>query len=85
MFFNLFIKIAQNNEKNKNNKCEILGWKSIILQVFLAITSFSILIIKRYYERPQRPLKIWFFDVSVHLFQLNQNQMIVNGILLIFY
>ena len=64
MFFNLFIKIAQNNEKNKNNKCEILGWKSIILQVFLAITSFSILIIKRYYERPQRPLKIWFFDVS---------------------
>ena len=64
MLFNLSKIILKRKENEDDNNCEILGIKSIILQVFLALASFSTLIIKRYFERPQRPWKIWFFDVS---------------------
>jgi hypothetical protein len=43
------------------------GILGIVIQVGLGILSFSVLVIKRFRERPQRPWKIWVFDTSKQL------------------
>lgn len=43
------------------------GLLGIIIQVGLGVLSFSVLIIKRLRENPQRPWKIWLFDTSKQL------------------
>lgn len=40
------------------------GLLSILVQVGLGCLSFSVLIIKRCYEHPKRPWKIWILDIS---------------------
>jgi hypothetical protein len=45
-------------------ECELLGPFSILIQGALGILALSSLVFKRWRERPQRPLKIWGFDVS---------------------
>eukprot|EP00053_Salpingoeca_punica_P013619 m.123194 g.123194 ORF g.123194 m.123194 type:complete len:264 (-) comp16244_c2_seq9:1831-2622(-) len=35
-----------------------------IVQVLLGCIAFSILVLKRFQEKPRRPLKIWWFDTS---------------------
>lgn len=46
------------------NECELLGPFALLVQLALGGLALTTLIFKRYRERPQRPLKIWLFDVS---------------------
>lgn len=45
-------------------ECQLLGEASIFIQGALGGLALLSLVYKRWRERPQRPLKIWFFDVS---------------------
>lgn len=45
-------------------KCELLGSFALIVQAALGGCAVLALVYKRWRERPQRPVKIWFFDVS---------------------
>lgn len=47
-----------------NGECRLLGPFAIFVQGALGLLALLSLVFKRYRERPQRPLKIWFFDVS---------------------
>jgi hypothetical protein len=47
-----------------NGECRLLGPFAIFVQGALGLLALLSLVYKRYRERPQRPLKIWFFDVS---------------------
>ena len=50
-----------------NTNCSMTGLLGIIIQLVLGVLSFSVLIIKRFREKPQRPWKIWIFDTSKQL------------------
>ena len=45
-------------------KCELLGPFAILVQAALGGLALLSLVYKRWRERPQRPIKIWSFDVS---------------------
>lgn len=47
-----------------NGECRLLGPFALIVQAALGGLALLALVFKRYRERPQRPLKIWAFDVS---------------------
>jgi hypothetical protein len=47
-----------------NGECQLLGPFAILVQGSLGCLALLALVYKRWRERPQRPLKIWFFDVS---------------------
>ncbi|KAH8676477.1 vacuolar membrane protein-domain-containing protein [Tricladium varicosporioides] len=47
-----------------NGECELLGPFAILVQGALGCCALLALVYKRWRERPQRPVKIWFFDVS---------------------
>jgi hypothetical protein len=47
-----------------NGECQLLGPFSIFIQGALGGLALLSLVYKRWRERPQRPLKIWTFDVS---------------------
>ncbi len=47
-----------------NGECQLLGPFAIFVQGALGCLALLALVYKRWRERPQRPLKIWFFDVS---------------------
>ena len=47
-----------------NGECRLLGPFAILVQGALGLLALLALVYKRWRERPQRPLKIWFFDVS---------------------
>lgn len=51
-----------------NGECQLLGPFSIIVQAALGALALLSLVYKRWRERPQRPLKIWAFDVSKQVF-----------------
>lgn len=42
----------------------MFGTFSVLIQLLLGVLAFSILIIKRFIEKPRRPWKIWWFDAS---------------------
>lgn len=44
--------------------CQLIGLVGILIQLVLAALSFSVLVYKRYKERPKRAWKIWFLDTS---------------------
>lgn len=48
-------------------KCELLGPVSIVIQSCLGLIACSSLLLKRRYEHPKRPWKVWFYDVSKQL------------------
>lgn len=48
----------------ENGECQLLGNFAILVQGVLGVAALSALVFKRWRERPQRPLKIWTFDVS---------------------
>ncbi|KAH6998282.1 vacuolar membrane protein-domain-containing protein [Ilyonectria sp. MPI-CAGE-AT-0026] len=48
--------------------CQLLGSFALIVQAALGGLALMSLVFKRWRERPQRPLKIWFFDVSKQVF-----------------
>lgn len=47
-----------------NGECSLLGPFAILVQSALGLLAMSALVFKRWRERPQRPVKIWFFDAS---------------------
>jgi hypothetical protein len=47
-----------------NGECRLLGPFAILVQGSLGCFALLALVYKRWRERPQRPVKIWFFDVS---------------------
>jgi len=47
-----------------NGECQLLGPFAIFIQAALGGLALLSLVFKRWRERPQRPLKIWGFDVS---------------------
>lgn len=47
-----------------NGECSLLGPFALLVQAALGGCALLALVYKRWRERPQRPLKIWFFDVS---------------------
>jgi hypothetical protein len=65
-------------EIESNSKCEMFGGFGFLIQAILGAAAFSILIVKRYIEKPRRPWKIWYYDVAkqiisslvLHLFNL---------------
>ncbi|KAL8923787.1 MAG: hypothetical protein Q9172_002968 [Xanthocarpia lactea] len=48
----------------QGGECQLLGEASIFIQGALGGLALLSLVYKRWKERPQRPLKIWSFDVS---------------------
>lgn len=52
------------HSKPDNGECQLLGNFAIFVQGALGLLAVMALVYKRWRERPQRPLKIWFFDVS---------------------
>ncbi|KAI1750961.1 vacuolar membrane protein-domain-containing protein [Xylaria castorea] len=49
-------------------ECRLLGPFALLVQLALGGLALLALVYKRWRERPQRPLKIWFFDVSKQVF-----------------
>lgn len=47
-----------------NGECRLLGPFAIFVQGALGLLAITALVFKRWRERPQRPVKIWIFDVS---------------------
>ena len=73
----LFIRNL-NETSSSETKCEMFGGFGFLIQAILGAAAFSILIVKRFVEKPRRPWKIWFYDVAkqiisslvLHLFNL---------------
>ncbi|KAK3395838.1 vacuolar membrane protein-domain-containing protein [Sordaria brevicollis] len=55
-------------QTDNNTECRLLGSFAILVQIALGCLAISSLVYKRWRERPQRPVKIWFFDVSKQVF-----------------
>ncbi|KAG0650955.1 Vacuolar membrane [Hyphodiscus hymeniophilus] len=55
---------GKDEPKPDNGECELLGPFAIVVQGALGALALLALVYKRWRERPQRPVKIWFFDVS---------------------
>ncbi|WEW57969.1 hypothetical protein PRK78_003436 [Emydomyces testavorans] len=51
-------------EGDNNGRCELLGPFSLVVQAALGGLALLVLVYKRWKERPQRPVKVWAFDVS---------------------
>lgn len=49
-------------------ECRLLGSFALLVQAALGGLALLVLVFKRYRERPQRPVKIWFFDASKQVF-----------------
>ncbi|KAH7170731.1 vacuolar membrane protein-domain-containing protein [Dactylonectria macrodidyma] len=48
--------------------CQLLGSFALLVQAALGGLALMSLVFKRWRERPQRPIKVWFFDVSKQVF-----------------
>ncbi|KAI0136489.1 FK506-binding protein 2 precursor [Xylariales sp. AK1849] len=51
-----------------SGECRLLGSFALLVQLALGGLALLVLVYKRWRERPQRPLKIWSFDVSKQVF-----------------
>ena len=51
-----------------DGQCELLGPFALLVQAALGALALLSLVYKRWRERPQRPVKIWAFDVSKQVF-----------------
>ncbi|KAF4497920.1 vacuolar membrane [Fusarium agapanthi] len=56
------------DEDDSYGECSLLGSFALLVQGALGALALLSLVYKRWRERPQRPLKIWFFDVSKQVF-----------------
>ena len=59
---------SSNSPDQAPGECSLLGPFALIVQAALGALALLALVYKRWRERPQRPLKIWFFDVSKQVF-----------------
>lgn len=48
----------------QDGECKLLGPFALVVQAALGALALLSLVFKRWRERPRRPVKIWFFDVS---------------------
>ncbi|KAI1433013.1 vacuolar membrane protein-domain-containing protein [Xylaria sp. CBS 124048] len=55
-------------EGEGEGECRLLGPFALLVQLALGGLALLSLVYKRWRERPQRPLKIWYFDVSKQVF-----------------
>ncbi|POS80834.1 transmembrane protein [Diaporthe helianthi] len=53
---------------DEQGECRLLGPFALFVQLALGGLALLSLVYKRWRERPQRPLKIWFFDASKQVF-----------------
>lgn len=60
----LSLSAPKNDPDADNGECRLLGPFAIFVQGALGLAALLALVFKRWRERPQRPLKIWFFDAS---------------------
>lgn len=61
--------IASGSPKDDDKgECRLLGPFALFVQLALGALALTSLVYKRWRERPQRPLKIWFFDASKQVF-----------------
>jgi len=56
------------DDGENNGECKLLGPFAILVQGGLGALALLSLVYKRWRERPQRPIKIWAFDVSKQVF-----------------
>ncbi|AMD21144.1 HEL137Wp [Eremothecium sinecaudum] len=49
---------------SKDESCELLGPVSLFIQVFMGIIGVSFLLLKREYEHPKRPWRVWLYDIG---------------------
>ena len=54
----------RDSDDESSGECKLLGPFAILVQAALGVLALSSLVFKRWRERPQRPLKVWGFDVS---------------------
>lgn len=59
---------AQDPNGEGGGECRLLGPFSVFVQVALGGLALLSLVFKRWRERPQRPVKVWAFDVSKQVF-----------------
>ncbi|KAK4230608.1 vacuolar membrane protein-domain-containing protein [Podospora fimiseda] len=53
---------------DNTTECRLMGSFAIFVQLALGGLALMSLVYKRWRERPQRPVKIWFFDASKQVF-----------------
>ena len=51
-----------------SGQCKLLGKFALLVQGGLGVLALLSLVWKRYRERPRRPMKVWFFDISKQVF-----------------
>ncbi|KAI1780042.1 vacuolar membrane protein-domain-containing protein, partial [Hypoxylon cercidicola] len=59
---------APEGDHSGEGECRLLGPFALFVQLALGGLALLSLVYKRWRERPQRPMKIWFFDVSKQVF-----------------
>lgn len=59
----VFQLIRPLDKKFDEGNCQLLGPFSLIVQLALGAAAISSLVVKRYRETHQRPIKVWMFDV----------------------
>lgn len=64
----VFSGTPDGEDSDSNGECQLLGPFSLLVQAALGALALLSLVYKRWKERPQRPLKIWSFDVSKQVF-----------------
>ncbi|TEA19358.1 Vacuolar membrane protein [Colletotrichum sidae] len=60
--------MSEGGDSGDTGDCSLLGSFALIVQAALGGLALLALVYKRWKERPQRPVKIWFFDVSKQVF-----------------
>jgi hypothetical protein len=56
------------DSNDDGGECKLLGPFSVFVQIALGGLALLSLVYKRWRERPQRPVKVWAFDVSKQVF-----------------
>ena len=56
------------DDPDSQGECRLLGSFALLVQAALGGLALLSLVYKRWRERPQRPVKIWFFDASKQVF-----------------
>ncbi|KAK8019550.1 hypothetical protein PG990_004688 [Apiospora arundinis] len=60
--------VADEPSSGGQGECRLLGPFALLVQLALGGLALMSLVYKRWRERPQRPVKIWFFDASKQVF-----------------
>lgn len=55
---------SQPDDDENTGECKLLGSFAVFVQAALGALALLSLVYKRWRERPQRPIKVWAFDVS---------------------